>query len=171
MRTITRPPTRRRHRVSRRNISRSLNRTRRIRPPPLNKLGSKTLPGIRLRLAQRRRRPTMHVHIMCLPVGKFYRPKGWKRRCRSFGTTLKAFVVIPSKTLSKLFFIYIIKFFPKNSVFRCTLNAIPKTSSLLEKSRLPFGIHLQPFRDLSVSVLFLDIFPGFKTLTFNRTSE
>ncbi|KAL8573166.1 hypothetical protein ACOMHN_036151 [Nucella lapillus] len=34
-------------------------------------------------------------------------------------------------------------------VFRCTINAIPQTSSLLNKSRLPLGILIHPFKDLS----------------------
>ncbi|BFZ17692.1 hypothetical protein BsWGS_20731 [Bradybaena similaris] len=34
-------------------------------------------------------------------------------------------------------------------VFRCTLNAVPQTSSLLSKSRLPLGILIHPFKDLS----------------------
>ncbi|GFU59402.1 protein transport protein Sec24B [Nephila pilipes] len=39
-------------------------------------------------------------------------------------------------------------------VFRCTLTKVPDTSSLLQKSRLPFGILLHPFRDAaSLSVI------------------
>lgn len=34
-------------------------------------------------------------------------------------------------------------------VFRCTLNAIPQTSGLLNKARLPLGILIHPFKDLS----------------------
>ncbi|WAQ97426.1 SC24B-like protein [Mya arenaria] len=34
-------------------------------------------------------------------------------------------------------------------VFRCTMNAIPQTSALLNKSRLPLGILIHPFKDLS----------------------
>ncbi|KAK3091418.1 hypothetical protein FSP39_019750 [Pinctada imbricata] len=34
-------------------------------------------------------------------------------------------------------------------VFRCTLTAIPQTSSLLSKARLPLGILIHPFKDLS----------------------
>ncbi|XP_076459524.1 protein transport protein Sec24A-like isoform X2 [Babylonia areolata] len=34
-------------------------------------------------------------------------------------------------------------------VFRCTLNAIPQSSALLNKSRLPLGILIHPFKDLS----------------------
>ncbi|XP_012934788.1 protein transport protein Sec24A [Aplysia californica] len=34
-------------------------------------------------------------------------------------------------------------------IFRCTLNAIPQTSALLSKARLPLGILIHPFRDLS----------------------
>ena len=35
-------------------------------------------------------------------------------------------------------------------MFRCTLNAIPQTSALLNKARLPLGILIHPFKDLSV---------------------
>lgn len=34
-------------------------------------------------------------------------------------------------------------------IFRCTLTKIPDTSSLLQKSRLPLGILIHPFRDVS----------------------
>lgn len=34
-------------------------------------------------------------------------------------------------------------------VFRCTLNAIPQTPALLNKARLPLGILIHPFKDLS----------------------
>ncbi|XP_060080427.1 protein transport protein Sec24A-like isoform X2 [Ylistrum balloti] len=34
-------------------------------------------------------------------------------------------------------------------VFRCTLTSIPQSSSLLNKSRLPLGILIHPFKDLS----------------------
>lgn len=36
-------------------------------------------------------------------------------------------------------------------IFRCTLTKIPETNSLLQKSRLPLGILIHPYRDLSVS--------------------
>lgn len=42
------------------------------------------------------------------------------------------------------------------SVFRSTLNAIPESQSLLQKSRLPLGLIIHPFRDLSVSMLSKD---------------
>ncbi|XP_054724767.1 protein transport protein Sec24A-like isoform X2 [Uloborus diversus] len=35
-------------------------------------------------------------------------------------------------------------------VFRCTLTKVPDTSSLLQKSRLPFGVLIHPFRDNDV---------------------
>ena len=41
------------------------------------------------------------------------------------------------------------------SVFRCTLNAIPNTQSLLNKARLPLGILIHPFKDLAVSKMLL----------------
>ncbi|XP_065059218.1 protein transport protein Sec24A-like [Rhopilema esculentum] len=34
-------------------------------------------------------------------------------------------------------------------VFRSTINAVPESSSLLSKSRLPFGLYIQPFREIS----------------------
>ncbi len=34
-------------------------------------------------------------------------------------------------------------------VMRITLNAMPNSSNLLNKARLPLGLHLHPFRDLS----------------------
>uniref|UniRef100_A0A915PQB6 Uncharacterized protein n=1 Tax=Setaria digitata TaxID=48799 RepID=A0A915PQB6_9BILA len=34
------------------------------------------------------------------------------------------------------------------SIFRCTLKSVPQTQELLKKSRLPFGLTLQPFRDM-----------------------
>ncbi|XP_037874702.1 protein transport protein Sec24A [Bombyx mori] len=34
-------------------------------------------------------------------------------------------------------------------IFRCTLNKIPETNSLLQKSRLPLGILIHPFKDLN----------------------
>ncbi len=38
-------------------------------------------------------------------------------------------------------------------VFRCTLTSIPQTQSLLNKAKLPLGLLLHPFKDLSVSPL------------------
>ncbi|XP_059177273.1 protein transport protein Sec24A-like isoform X2 [Physella acuta] len=34
-------------------------------------------------------------------------------------------------------------------IFRCTLNAIPQNAALLSKARLPLGVLIHPFRDLS----------------------
>ena len=34
-------------------------------------------------------------------------------------------------------------------IFRCTLTKIPESNSLLQKSRLPFGVLIHPFRDLN----------------------
>lgn len=36
------------------------------------------------------------------------------------------------------------------SIFRCTLTKIPETNQLLQKSRLPLGVLIHPFRDLNV---------------------
>ena len=35
-------------------------------------------------------------------------------------------------------------------IFRCTLTKIPESSSILQKSRLPLGILIHPFKDLPV---------------------
>lgn len=35
-------------------------------------------------------------------------------------------------------------------IFRCTLTKIPESSSILQKSRLPLGILIHPFKDLTV---------------------
>lgn len=37
-----------------------------------------------------------------------------------------------------------------SDIFRCTLTKIPESNSLLQKSRLPLGILIHPYRDLSV---------------------
>ncbi|MEQ2208855.1 hypothetical protein XENOCAPTIV_017593 [Xenoophorus captivus] len=37
-----------------------------------------------------------------------------------------------------------------NRVFRCTLTSIPQTQSLLNKAKLPLGLLLHPFKDLSL---------------------
>lgn len=37
-------------------------------------------------------------------------------------------------------------------IFRCTLSKIPESNNLLQKSRLPLGILIHPFRDLTVSL-------------------
>ncbi|XP_076836934.1 protein transport protein Sec24A-like [Brachyhypopomus gauderio] len=41
------------------------------------------------------------------------------------------------------------KFNSNPEVFRCTLTSIPQTQSLLNKARLPLGLLLHPFKDLS----------------------
>jgi protein transport protein SEC24 len=35
-------------------------------------------------------------------------------------------------------------------VMRCSLNVIPQTKDLLNKSRLPLGVLIHPFKDLEV---------------------
>ena len=43
--------------------------------------------------------------------------------------------------------------FQKNIYFRvmrCSLNVIPQTKDLLDKTRLPFGVLIHPFKDLEV---------------------
>lgn len=44
----------------------------------------------------------------------------------------------------------IIMIFVISSVFRCTMNKIPETKELLNKSRLPLGVLIHPFRDINV---------------------
>jgi len=39
------------------------------------------------------------------------------------------------------------------SIMRCTLTKIPESNSLLQKSRLPLGIVIHPFRDVNVRIL------------------
>lgn len=39
-----------------------------------------------------------------------------------------------------------------SSIFRCTLTKIPESNSLLQKSRLPLGLLIHPFKDLNVSI-------------------
>lgn len=46
-------------------------------------------------------------------------------------------------------------------IFRCTLTKIPESNSLLQKSRLPLGILIHPYRDLSVSLKTQLIFTGY----------
>ena len=36
-------------------------------------------------------------------------------------------------------------------IFRCTLTKIPETNALLQKSRLPLGVLIHPFKDLTVN--------------------
>jgi hypothetical protein len=38
-------------------------------------------------------------------------------------------------------------------VMRCSLNVIPQTKDLLNKSRLPLGVLIHPFKDLEVKSL------------------
>ncbi len=39
---------------------------------------------------------------------------------------------------------------------RCSLNVIPQTKDLLNKSRLPLGILIHPFKDLEVKFFHLE---------------
>jgi protein transport protein SEC24 len=54
-------------------------------------------------------------------------------------------------------------------IFRCTLTKIPESNSLLQKSRLPLGILIHPYRDLSVRQLRFSLqkylFPSFLSVT------
>lgn len=38
-------------------------------------------------------------------------------------------------------------------IFRCTLTKIPETNSILQKSRLPLGVLIHPFKDLTVTLV------------------
>jgi protein transport protein SEC24 len=40
------------------------------------------------------------------------------------------------------------------SVMQCSLNVIPQTKDLLNKSRLPLGVLIHPFKDLEVKQFF-----------------
>ena len=42
---------------------------------------------------------------------------------------------------------------PKPEVMCCTMNALPTTSSLLGKLKLPLAIHIHPFKDVTGQVL------------------
>jgi hypothetical protein len=44
---------------------------------------------------------------------------------------------------------------------RCSLNVIPQTKDLLNKSRLPLGILIHPFKDLEVKIFHLKKKPKF----------
>lgn len=46
------------------------------------------------------------------------------------------------------------------SILSCTLNSVPENHSLLQKCKLPFGILVHPFKDLSVSII-LHLSAGF----------
>lgn len=43
-------------------------------------------------------------------------------------------------------------------IIRCTLNKFPSSKNLLDKSRLPLGILIHPYKDLSVSGLYFNFF-------------
>ena len=43
-------------------------------------------------------------------------------------------------------------FNPDPSVLCSTMNAVPATSGMLNKMKLPFAIHVHPFKDLDRSV-------------------
>lgn len=58
--------------------------------------------------------------------------------------------IVTFKILNSLTLIIYIFFISR--IFRCTLNRIPETNNLLQKSRLPLGILIHPFKDLNVSI-------------------
>lgn len=49
-------------------------------------------------------------------------------------------------------------------VFRCTLTSIPQTQSLLGKAKMPLGLLLHPFKDLSVTPRFSLMFTRVRSL-------
>ena len=44
------------------------------------------------------------------------------------------------------------RFTPNHKVFCCTMNAVPATNGLLNKLKLPFAIHIHPFKDMTSNV-------------------
>ena len=44
------------------------------------------------------------------------------------------------------------KFAPNHKVFCSTMNAVPATNGLLNKLKLPFAIHIHPFKDMTHNV-------------------
>ena len=44
------------------------------------------------------------------------------------------------------------RFCPKQDVFSSTLSAVPATSSLLNKLKLPFAIHIHPYKEMPLNV-------------------
>lgn len=44
------------------------------------------------------------------------------------------------------------RFTPDHKVFCCTMNTVPATNSLLNKLKLPFAIHIHPFKDMAHNV-------------------
>ena len=44
------------------------------------------------------------------------------------------------------------RYSPHESVFCCTMNAVPASNSMLSKLKLPLGIHIHPFKDMPNNV-------------------
>lgn len=44
------------------------------------------------------------------------------------------------------------RFNPSHKVFCCTMNAVPATSGVLSKLKLPFAIHIHPYKDMPHNV-------------------
>lgn len=44
------------------------------------------------------------------------------------------------------------RYVPKENVFCSTMNAVPATSSMLNKLKLPLAIHIHPFKDMPNNV-------------------
>ena len=51
---------------------------------------------------------------------------------------------------------------------RCSLNYVPQTKDLLNKSRLPFGLLLHPFKDLDVGLVLLCLYLMKRTFSLFR---
>lgn len=81
-----------------------------------------------------------------------------------FDSVCSSFGISPQTNFSLRFF---------SSIFRCTLTKIPESNSLLQKSRLPLGILIHPFRDLNVSkcflfFLFFSLCPNYSNRSWER---
>ena len=44
------------------------------------------------------------------------------------------------------------RFNPNHKVFCCTMNAVPATSGVLSKLKLPFAVHIHPYKDMPHNV-------------------
>ena len=49
-------------------------------------------------------------------------------------------------------------FNPKPEVMCSTMNAVPTTSGLLNKMKLPLAMHIHPYKDLSIQVTALHLY-------------
>ena len=75
---------------------------------------------------------------MCEVSSGKLRGKQLKKTVKSWSVPQKTYVADDS-----------CKYFLHCSVLRCTLKAIPHTQNLLQKVKLPLGLVVHPFKDLS----------------------